>query len=78
MVATTGQVVEQVGNVIGSDSWKQSGAKEHAEGDAEYKAAQAKGYAEGTKDRIGGKKDDIVGSLTGNDEKEGRLQLFCQ
>ena len=39
----TGQEVEQIGNLTGSDDWKASGAKEHAEGDAEYKAAQAKG-----------------------------------
>ena len=50
-------MVEQIGNLTGSNDWKTSGQKEHAEGDAEYKAAQAKGYAEGTKDRVGGESD---------------------
>ena len=35
--------MEQVGNAIGSDDWKASGKKEHAEGEAELKAAKAKG-----------------------------------
>ncbi|PPR06523.1 hypothetical protein CVT24_001442 [Panaeolus cyanescens] len=65
-----GTAVETIGNVTGATSWQQSGKEEHAAGEAEYNAAQAKGYAEGTKDRIGGKKDNIVGSITGDRSQE--------
>ena len=37
-----GQVVEQIGNLTGSNDWKASGREEAAKGDAEYKAAEAK------------------------------------
>lgn len=42
-----GQAVEGIGNLTGSTEWQTSGKKEHAEGEGEQKAAQAKGYAEG-------------------------------
>ncbi|KAG5337136.1 hypothetical protein C0989_010584 [Termitomyces sp. Mn162] len=58
--------VFQIGNLTGSASWQQSGKEEHAQGEAEYKAAQAKGYAEGIADRIGGYKDSIVGAVSGD------------
>lgn len=44
--------------------------KEHASGEAEYNAAQAKGYAEGTVDRLAGKKDTVVGAVVGDREQE--------
>jgi uncharacterized protein YjbJ (UPF0337 family) len=56
--------------MTGSSSWQQSGKMEHAEGEAEYKAAQAQGYAEGTMDRLGGKKDSIVGAVTGDKKQQ--------
>ena len=59
-----------IGNATGLESWQQSGREEHAQGEAEYKAAQAKGYAEGTIDRMGGKKDAVVGALTGDRQQE--------
>ena len=59
-----------IGNMTGAESWQQSGREEHAKGEAEYKAAQAKGYAEGTMDRMGGKKDAVIGALTGDRQQE--------
>lgn len=70
-----GNVVETIGNVTGATSWQQSGKEEHAQGEAEYKAAQAKGYAEGTIDRLGGKKDAVLGAVTGDRQQEAEGEL---
>ena len=62
--------------MTGAESWQQSGREEHAKGEAEYKAAQAKGYAEGTMDRMGGKKDAVIGALTGDRQQEASGEYY--
>ncbi|KAJ8509015.1 hypothetical protein ONZ45_g8770 [Pleurotus djamor] len=63
-------MVEGIGNLTGAESWQRSGKEEHAHGEAEYNAARAQGYAEGTQDRFGGKKDSIVGAVTGDQTQQ--------
>ena len=49
---------------------KQSGREEHAAGQREVEAAKAKNVAEGVTDRAVGKKDAVVGGLTGDRSQE--------
>ncbi|KAI9634489.1 uncharacterized protein MKK02DRAFT_38019 [Dioszegia hungarica] len=78
-----GQAKELVGSGIeyatGSkepSSWTTAGKEQHAKGEAEIKAAQAQGYVEGAGDRLEGKKDSIVGAITGDkaQQTKGNLQ----
>eukprot|EP00891_Asterochloris_glomerata_P002230 jgi/Astpho2/2230/Aster-03212 len=68
----TGVVKENVGHVLGNEQMKADGTKQKTEGDAEYKAAQAKGYAEGAKDDLVGGVKKNVAKVTGNDESEAK------
>ncbi|KAN0063504.1 hypothetical protein ACQY0O_003951 [Thecaphora frezii] len=65
-----GTVVETIGNLTGSTDWQKSGKETHAKGEAEIKAAEAKGYAEGLGDQISGKKDNIIGAITGDKSQQ--------
>ncbi|TFK19734.1 mismatched base pair and cruciform DNA recognition protein [Coprinopsis marcescibilis] len=65
-----GSAMEGVGNMTGATEWQRAGKEEHAAGETEYKAAQAKNYAEGTADRFGGKKDSIIGAVTGDKSQQ--------
>lgn len=65
-----GTLVETVGNVTGLQSWTQSGRQEHDSGEAEVTAARAQNYVEGVSDRVEGKKDSIVGAVTGDKQQQ--------
>lgn len=62
----------QLGSMTGSENLKSSGQQEHLQGQSEYDAARTKGYAQGTGDRIGGKKDSVVGAMTGDKTQQAQ------
>lgn len=65
-----GTVVEAIGNITGATSWQQSGREEHAAGEAEYDAARAKDYIDGASDRLVGKKEAVLGAISGDHQRE--------
>ncbi|PWN53677.1 hypothetical protein IE53DRAFT_383808 [Violaceomyces palustris] len=68
--SVAGSVKETIGNLTGSTDWQAAGKKQQAEGAAEIKAAEAKGYAEGLTNQVSGKVDNVIGSITGDKTKE--------
>ncbi|KAH8923204.1 hypothetical protein BT69DRAFT_1350294 [Atractiella rhizophila] len=67
---TIGGVKETVGHTLNLHNLAQSGTEQRHRGEAEKEAAKAKGYAEGTGDRVTGKKDNIVGALTNDRDQQ--------
>ncbi|WRT65987.1 uncharacterized protein IL334_002938 [Kwoniella shivajii] len=67
---------QAVGGSTEPSSWTTAGQKQHDQGEAEITAAKAQGYVEGAGDRLEGKKDSIVGAITGDKTQQtsGNLQ----
>ena len=70
MKNTMGKVEETIGNVTGHEGLKTSGQERRVQGEGEFQQAQTQGYAEGTKDRALGKKDQLSGAVTGDTSQE--------
>ncbi|KAL1662721.1 hypothetical protein GGF50DRAFT_58414 [Schizophyllum commune] len=60
-----GNLKKTIGRLLRLRGTEDRGRIEHAQGTGEYNAARAQGYAEGTGDRITGKKDSVVGATRG-------------
>ncbi|KAL0579331.1 hypothetical protein V5O48_002664 [Marasmius crinis-equi] len=67
-----GDMKETVGGMLGAHGMQRRGQEEHARGEAEYDAARTRGYVEGTADRFTGKKDSVVGAVTGDKSQQAR------
>ncbi|KAG8930165.1 hypothetical protein FRC03_006467 [Tulasnella sp. 419] len=67
-----GTIQSRVGGFFGMRNYAANGRDKHMHGEAEYKAAKVKGHASGTGDRISGKKDSILGGITGNRTRQAR------
>ena len=83
MKNTVGKMEEGIGKAAGLESLETSGKKRQAEGDVEFKQAQAQGYVKGTTDYVAGTVEDVKGSFTGDSSQEvsggwfGFLQLLA-
>ncbi|TRM69074.1 hypothetical protein BD626DRAFT_5043 [Schizophyllum amplum] len=65
-----GSLKKTIGKMFGLGGTADRGRMEHAEGKGEYNAARAQGYVEGTADRVTGKKDSVVGAVTGDHSQQ--------
>ncbi|KAL1710174.1 hypothetical protein EV121DRAFT_193203 [Schizophyllum commune] len=61
-----GGIKETIGNALGLGGTASAGQTEHHQGRGEYDASRAEGWTEGAGDRVTGKKDSVVGSVTGD------------
>ncbi|KAK9814548.1 hypothetical protein WJX72_007726 [[Myrmecia] bisecta] len=68
--AAVGAVKENVGSAIGNEQMQAEGAAKRAEGNTEYKTAQAKGYAEGAADSLVGGLKNTAGKVLGNEQMQ--------
>ncbi|ORY01617.1 putative cruciform DNA binding protein [Basidiobolus meristosporus CBS 931.73] len=62
--SASGAIKENVGSAFGNEQMQAEGKATRAEGNAEYKKAQAEGYAQGAACK------DTVGSAVGNEQME--------
>ncbi|CAK9782256.1 hypothetical protein CC85DRAFT_240183 [Cutaneotrichosporon oleaginosum] len=67
-----GGAIETVTGSTQPSSWTTAGKEQHAKGETEIKAAEAKAYAEGLGDRVQGKIDSVVGAATGDRTKQAQ------
>ncbi|TIB80024.1 putative quinone oxidoreductase [Wallemia mellicola] len=68
----TGNLKESAGNILGYESLKESGAKQHASGEAEKQAATAKQYTEGATEGVQAKAQNVFGAVTGDKEQQAK------
>ncbi|KAF9162027.1 hypothetical protein BGX21_002018 [Mortierella sp. AD011] len=64
--STMGGAKQTVGEAIGNESLAASGSEQKARAEAAQAAADARTHAEGAAHKIGGKVEQTVGSLTGD------------
>ncbi|CAD6885998.1 unnamed protein product [Tilletia controversa] len=76
--STIGTAKQMAGQALGyvapesGASLENTGAQQHAKGETETKAAQAQGYVEGMIDKAFGKKDSVVGAVTGDNAQKAQ------
>jgi hypothetical protein len=68
-----------MGKMTGSTGMQESGKEQHARGEAEITQAKAQGYAEGTKERVAGAKDSVLGAVKGDEAQkaQGESSVFA-
>ncbi|ORX92505.1 DNA binding protein [Basidiobolus meristosporus CBS 931.73] len=65
-----GAIKENLGNMMGNEQMQAEGKADRASADAEYKGAQAQGYAQGAGEKIKGNIKDTVGGALGNEQMQ--------